>query len=460
MKRFLHFLVTFFLIFLYALNTSAQNDDKQKALSYYVSGEKLRETRHYKQAAVAYTKALELDPNNTRYMFNKCLCLYSAQRYKAAIPCFEKILIVDPKYAASYEMIANTYKLINEPDKAIETYQTAYEKAEDDDLGAKFVYQFLIIDVLFREGKVKKAGDHIKIAQGILPGTDDMTHLQARYENTLGHYGKALDLMLPIIENLYGDEGEGYAKYYYELGLSLRKLGRHTEADSVLEKAKYGYFTDNVAELTAEHYVEVANSYYRIYEFEVANNLLDTALAINSELESAYKLKEKMEPVSLLDEIEEEDPETGEKTMIKVPKTARINKQLLKTKDPKRRAGLFKRLCVLYIKEGNYEDAITAANECLAITPRNTLIIFYRGIAHFKLGNTEDAESTLYDLSNSPRVNSEVRLMCYFGLAVIQSRTKQYKLARLNLRKATTKSFKAASNHELRQINLAQMAEE
>ena len=50
--------------------------------------------------------------------------------------------------------------------------------------------------------------------------------------------------------------------------------------------------------------------------------------------------------------------------------------------------------------------------------------------------------------------------MCYFGLAVIQSRTKQYKLARLNLKKSTTKSFRAASNHELRQVNLAQMAED
>jgi tetratricopeptide (TPR) repeat protein len=460
MKRFLHFLFTFFLVFLYAFNSSAQNDSTQRALDYYVSGEKLRETRHYKQAAVAYTKALELDPSNKKYMFNKCLCFYSAQRYKTAIPCFEKILEVDKNHSASYEMIANTYKLLNEPDKAIATYQTAFETAAEDDLGGKFVYQFMIIDVLFREGKVKEAGDHITVAQGILPGTDDMTHLQARYENTLGHYGKALDLMLPIIENLYGDEGEGYAKYYFELGFSLRKLGRHTEADSVLEKAKYGYFTDNVSELTAEHYVEVANSYYRIYEFDVANNLLDTALAINPELESAFKLKEKMEPVSLLDEIEEEDPETGEKTMIKVPKTARINKELLRTKDTKRRADLFKRLCVLYIKEGNYEDAITAANECLAITPRNTLIIFYRGIAHFKLENTEEAESTLYDLSNSPRVNPEVRLMCYFGLAIIQSRTKQYKLARLNLKKSTIKSFRAASNHELRLINLAEMAEE
>lgn len=426
---------------------------KGEGLDAYVAGERLREAREFKKAYAAYSKAIELEPDNVKYYHDRCMCFYDAQRYEQATKCLEKAVGMDSTYFANYETLAQVKKLQDRPVEAVKYYDMAFSVS--DNPGEKFAYKFFIIDLLLRNGRLLDTGPHIKQAKDVLPGSEDLDYLDARYHNAIGEYEKALGFITPIVDNFGDQESEGYAKFYYEKGYAHHMLGEYDKAKKYLDRAKYGNFVDQVKKLEPEYYLKIAEGYKRVYEFGKAYEVIQKVLAMDPNNKEAVALEKEL------------TPETNDSTLNvyklrlrthfknkednEARKDGRSNRPTLSEREL---AKLYYNLCVFNFKAKNYDAALLAANKYLARNPSNTLIIFYRAMSLFKLSEYNDAEGILYDLANTPRVKPEARIMSHLALGMIRSKTQQYELARSSLNKSARGIFRPVSLYELQNINL------
>lgn len=453
MKRYFLRIVLFFFFGSSGCATIALAQDKGAGLDAYVAGERLRGAREYKKAYAAYSKAIEMEPENVKYHHDRCMCFYDAQRYPQATECLEKVIGMDSTYFANYETLAQLKKLQDKPVEAVKYYDMAFSVSESP--GEKFGYKFFIIDLLLRNGRLLDTGPHIKQAKEVLPGSEELDYLDARYHNAIGEYEKALGFITPVVERFDGQESEGYARFYYEKGYAHHMLGEYEKAKENLEKAKYGNFKAQVAKLAPKYYLQIAEGYKRVYEFGKAYEVIQKVLAMDPDNKEAAALEKEL------------TPETNDSTLNvyklrlrthfknqeanKAKKDGRSNRPTLSEKEL---AKLHYNLCIFNFKAKNYDAALLAANKYLARNPSNTLIIFYRAMSLFKLGEYNDAEGILYDLANTPRVKTEARVMSYLALGMIRSKTQQYELARSSLNKSARGIFRPVSLYELQNINL------
>ncbi|MEM6297175.1 MAG: tetratricopeptide repeat protein [Bacteroidota bacterium] len=425
----------------------------QPGIDAYAAGERLRAAGEYQKAYAAYSKAIELEPNQVKYQHDRCMCFYDAQKYDNAVKCFEQVIEADPTYFANYEQLAQIMNLQGKPVEAVKYYDMAFEASED--IGEKFAYKFYIIDLLLRNGRLLDTGPHIKQAKSLLPGSDDLNYLDARYHNAIGEHEKALEYITPIIEQFGGEENEGFAKFYYEQGYAFHMLNRYEEAKIALDKAKYGNFVDQVEKLSPEYYIQIAAGYKSVYEFEKAYRVIQKVQEMDPDNEQANSLAKELTPSSSDSTLRvlnlrlkthfknKEDNEAN--------KDGRDNRPTLSEKELTK---LHYDLCIFNFKGKDYDAALMSANEYLSRVPSNTLVIFYRAMSLFKLQEYTDAEGVLYDLANTPKVKLEARVMSYLALGMIRSKTKQYELARESLNTAAKGRFRPVALYELQNINL------
>ncbi len=425
----------------------------QLGIDAYAAGERLRAAGEYQRAYTAYSKAIELEPNQVKYQHDRCMCFYDARKYDKAVECFEKVIESDPTYFANYEQLAQIMNLQDKPVAAVKYYDMAFEAS--DDIGEKFAYKFYIIDLLLRNGRLLDTGPHIKQAKSLLPDSDDLNYLDARYHNAIGEHEKALEYITPIVKQFGGEENEGFAKFYYEQGYAFHMLNRYEEAKVALDKAKYGNFIDQVEKLSPEYYIQIAAGYKSVYEFDKAYRVVQKVQEMDPDNKQANSLAEELKPnpsdstlrvLNLRLKTHYKHKEENE-----AKKDGRSDRPTLSEKELTK---LHYDLCVFNFKSKDYEAALLSANEYLSRVPSNTLVIFYRAMSLFKLREYTDAEGVLYDLANTPRVRLEARVMSHLALGMIRSKTEQYELARESLSKASRGRFRPVALYELQNINL------
>lgn len=122
----------------------AIKEDKQKqvanvateAKDWVEKGNKLREGDDQQGAIDAYSKAIELDPNNINAYENRGRAYGKSGNYKQAVADFSRVIDLNPKSAIAYEMRGFTYdRILGYKQKAIQDLKTAAslgsEKAQD-----------------------------------------------------------------------------------------------------------------------------------------------------------------------------------------------------------------------------------------------------------------------------------------------------------------------------------------
>lgn len=122
----------------------AVKEDKQKqvanvateAKDWVEKGNKLREGDDQQGAIDAYSKAIELDPNNINAYENRGRAYGKSGNYKQAVADFSRVIDLNPKSAIAYEMRGFTYdRILGYKQKAIQDLKTAAslgsEKAQD-----------------------------------------------------------------------------------------------------------------------------------------------------------------------------------------------------------------------------------------------------------------------------------------------------------------------------------------
>lgn len=74
----------------------------QDAETFFAKGEQLKQKEDYKGASEAYTKAIELDPENVNAMLQRAFCYNVMGDYEKSISDYSKIISLKPDHKFSY----------------------------------------------------------------------------------------------------------------------------------------------------------------------------------------------------------------------------------------------------------------------------------------------------------------------------------------------------------------------
>jgi tetratricopeptide (TPR) repeat protein len=102
--------------------------DKEKAKTLGQDGIKEFDNGNYDKAIELFNEALELDPGNSVYIYEKALSHYAKLDYQQAINLAEPLISSGTGEDVAYQLVGNAYDMIQQPDKAIEIYNNGLKK--------------------------------------------------------------------------------------------------------------------------------------------------------------------------------------------------------------------------------------------------------------------------------------------------------------------------------------------
>jgi tetratricopeptide (TPR) repeat protein len=425
-----YLIYSFFILFITRL-AAAQNGD---GLNYYVSAEKLRQENNFRAAIDMYDKAIKEEPTNYKYIFQKGKCYILLKDQENAIRCFEKTVELQKDFVQAYFRLAWLYRQKEKYNEAIKYFDAAFKYEKDPK--EKLQYKDNILEILFKTDRLKEAGEHIKDAKSIAPDDIRILYFEAKYNNAIGKYDLAKSAMEKATANLSPENPEDAARYYFELGYALHKLGNYEKANEVFKKANYGTFKSLIAEMTPQFNFALAVSYYKVFEYKKAKEILDYTLNIDNSYSQAHDLLAKIAAAST------------DKTMVLEHKKTSIATE----RDPMRKAAKYRELCEMQFESAIYADAILSADECLKIQPKNYAVTFIKAMALYKNKDVETAKVLLSELVNYPGLDLETKAMYNFALGLICKNSQDRTQAVSFLKAASFGSFRYAATKELEQL--------
>ncbi|MEE8168474.1 MAG: tetratricopeptide repeat protein [Candidatus Hydrothermarchaeales archaeon] len=178
-------------------------------------------------AIKAYDEAIEINPNDTKALYNKGIVLASLGRYAEAIEAYDKALEIDSTLKEAWYGKGVTLLHLDRYEEAIEAYDKALEI--DSTLKEAWSNKGRILGEL---GRYDEAINALDKALEIDPRDVDAWHNKGAALLDLGRYEEAITACNKAIELDPQNEGTWFNK-----GLALDELGRYEEAIDAYDKA-------------------------------------------------------------------------------------------------------------------------------------------------------------------------------------------------------------------------------
>lgn len=117
--------LTYLLIILFVAGLTACQDPA-KSRAYMDKGNRLMMNySKFDEAEEALTQAIKYDKNNYEAYYLRGCAKVNGQKYREALPDFEKAIELKPDYADAYFTMARVYTMLRDDDKACEYYRLA-----------------------------------------------------------------------------------------------------------------------------------------------------------------------------------------------------------------------------------------------------------------------------------------------------------------------------------------------
>lgn len=139
-------------------------EDKQKAESIKVQGNRKVAERNYPEAIKLYTEAIELDGQNAVYYSNRAAAYSQQGDHEKAVEDAQKAVEIDPKYSKAYSRMGHAYFCLNKYAEAV----SAYEKALELD-GGNATVQNSLNAAKAKMGSVDRSAESTSAPTGGLP---------------------------------------------------------------------------------------------------------------------------------------------------------------------------------------------------------------------------------------------------------------------------------------------------
>ena len=205
--------------------------DPNNAAAQYMLGVTAAETRDYKTALDALTKATKLNPDNSKYFYELGKVQFQLRKYNDAITSFDKSVQIDPKFANAQYNKGVAYERMENVDKALEAYVMAYT------INPQYTKAYISAGAMFKQKKsYDSAIDAYKKAVALDPsdknamlGLGSVYSAQEKYNEAEQCFRSALKLL---------KSGEKDAETNYNLSIVLYAQGKKTDS---LQFAKSAY---------------------------------------------------------------------------------------------------------------------------------------------------------------------------------------------------------------------------
>ncbi len=110
-----------------SMSVSNRKVSGPSALDYFKQGVKFYDRKNYDWAIEAFTKAIEINPDDHSFYNNRGLALYGKRRFPEAIADFDKALELNPGDSAVYNNRGVAYEESGDTERAIADYRKALE---------------------------------------------------------------------------------------------------------------------------------------------------------------------------------------------------------------------------------------------------------------------------------------------------------------------------------------------
>ena len=392
----------------------------------------LIDNTHYEEALVMLDEAIKREPNNANIFLKKANIQIFTLQFKEAIATLEEAVKMDDKHYQSYDMLGNLYFQSKDADKAAYYYGMAFKT--DDNVERKLEYKLLILDILDKLNRHRFSARHIQDAKQIMGDNFDLKFYEVMYLNETNQFQQAADIMASLIEEVPIEDGN--EQYYWQYGYALHNLGKYDEAKEVLKNANGSEYKARMHIFSAEYYYNLAQAYYKIYNYKKAQERLRIALDINPNYLKAIELDKILISISS----EQSKLIEAQKQAVKV------------AKDPKRLGEQQIELARLYYNSDDYSNAHNIISEYLVENSRDIKNIFFQAIIEDKMEMRENAHTLLGKIVQSPKLSSEIKAIFYFALGVIYKNGGEFDKAQNALKEAYSGDFKDGSQYEFQEV--------
>jgi len=376
---------------------------------------------------------LKKNPKNPKAYFMKGNSLIHLGNIKAAIDQMEKAVEVQSDYFKAYELLGDLYAQIRNAKKAVENYQKAFET--DSNVENKLKYKIDIVNILTLVKQQQSILPHIEDAKKLFPDNFDIQFLEAQYFNYIGDYPKAKSILDPLIKEV--PIREGNEKYFYEIGYAYHHLEEYEQAKAYFKNADGGEFRAKLRFFTAEFYLEAADTYFAVYDYDKAEERLQVALAIDPSLTAAYDLKTKLAAIR--------SPK-GE--MIKAAQSAISVTEKDGNVSPEK---LFE-LAVLQYQSEEFDGAKLTCDKILQIDNRDMQTYYLRAACEYQLEESGQGQDYLRRAIKNPSLRPEIKAKLYFMLAQINKSTGNLQEAEEFFKSAAIGPFKDTATLEIEEV--------
>jgi tetratricopeptide (TPR) repeat protein len=233
-----------------------------------LKGRHYYEVAEYRQAIVAYSLAIELDPSYI-YVYNRRgFAYYALKKYKEALEDYNRVIEVDPKNVYVYNNRGLAYSKIQEYGKALEDYNQALK------LDLKFGYAYRNRgNVYFAMKKYDKALEDYNRTIELDPkfvfvynSRGNAYSMMQKYDKALEDYNQAIELD-PKYVDAYHSRGNVYFAMK-EYGKAIEDYNRVIELGP---NNTYAYYNRGLAYYMLREYSKARENYKRVIELDPSN---------------------------------------------------------------------------------------------------------------------------------------------------------------------------------------------
>ncbi|MCS7017541.1 MAG: tetratricopeptide repeat protein [Cytophagales bacterium] len=397
----------------------------QSGLDFYVKASQAKKAGQYEQAIQHYEMALQREPTNHFYLYEKGLCEFILRRYPNATATLNSVIKLRNDYVPAYVLLAKIAVANNDSKKVIENLNMAvrYEK----DNNKKINYRLYAMSRLFREGNIQQAYEQIQQAYQISQEDTAVVYFYAKINNLLGKYAESEMAIQKILPKIAKQPLASREKYYYELGYAQFHLEQYEKANNSWKQIESNSFKSRIEKFSAKNFAAVALTYFRMYEDSLSNYYAEKALAIEKGFPAAHVIlvqlaKRKVDHSVTLPQLQnaaqhEPNPIKRREMLMNIGEQqfqlGRFEEanqtfgQILDA-DPTNQKAILMRLLIPYHRK-DYKTTITATENVIRKTADENAqasFLFLQGLAYKKSGQKENAIKNFRRLMSTSLVNA------------------------------------------------------
>ena len=203
---------------------------------YLIQSERAFDHNRFDQAALSYSRVIELDPNNAVAYDRRGSCAYQGNNFKESLPDFNKAIELDPKNAEFYQHRALAYFSLREFESSIADMEQALKLNPPNRVQFEESLATIYSNRAAERANAKKFAEAVEdmtLAIKLYPKGQNFHHQRGScYFNNKEYEKAAAD----FTEAIKREPTNG--THYLHRGYCLQAIGKNVEAAADFEKAK------------------------------------------------------------------------------------------------------------------------------------------------------------------------------------------------------------------------------